>query len=54
MENCPDARSGFNLVVCYYALGDTEKMKRAFLQLVAVPQYVCRGNWFDLSCVVPA
>ncbi len=40
MENCPDARSGFNLVVCYYALGDTEKMKRAFLQLVAVPQYV--------------
>lgn len=29
--------AGFNLLVCHYALGDAEAMKRAFLRLLAVP-----------------
>jgi len=32
MESAPDAPTGFNLVVCYHALGDKEKMKKAFLR----------------------
>lgn len=36
MEACPDAQTGFNLVVCYYAVGDCEKMKKGFIQLVNV------------------
>ena len=27
---------GFNLVICYYALGDRDKMKKAFLQLLGL------------------
>ncbi|XRB08642.1 intraflagellar transport protein 88 [Pycnococcus provasolii] len=37
MEACPDHATGFNLVVCCYALGDREKMKQAFMQLLSVP-----------------
>lgn len=29
--------AGFNLVVCYFALGDKDKMKKGFLQLLMVP-----------------
>lgn len=32
-----DIRSGLHLVLCYYALGDTEKMKKAFQYLLDVP-----------------
>ena len=39
MENEPDLTSGFNLVVCYYATGDVEKMKRAFVSLLALRAY---------------
>jgi uncharacterized membrane protein len=27
------------LIVCFYALGDTEKMKKAFLQYLSIPQF---------------
>jgi intraflagellar transport protein 88 len=37
MGGSPDHGTGFHLVVCYYALGDTEKMKRAFAKLLSVP-----------------
>ncbi|ORZ30140.1 hypothetical protein BCR44DRAFT_46917 [Catenaria anguillulae PL171] len=37
MESKPDHRAGFHLVVCYYALGEKDKMRRAFQRLVAVP-----------------
>jgi intraflagellar transport protein 88 len=32
-----DIKSGMHLVLCYYALGDTEKMKKAFQYLLDVP-----------------
>lgn len=31
------SQSGLHLVLCYYALGDTEKMKKAFQYLLDVP-----------------
>jgi len=37
MESCPDLQSGFNLVVCHYALGNTDHMKRSFTRLISVP-----------------
>jgi len=36
LENLPDVVTGFNLVVCYRALGDKEKMKKAFVTLLEV------------------
>jgi len=36
MEGKPDFQSGFNLIVCYFALGDKEKMKRSFAKLLDV------------------
>jgi intraflagellar transport protein 88 len=38
MEHCPDPQSGFNLILCYYAIGDKENMKTGFRNLLAVPQ----------------
>lgn len=32
MEQRPEFLAGFNLVICYYALGDAELMKKAFLR----------------------
>lgn len=34
----PDALTAFNLILCHYALGDAEKMRRGFQKLVALPQ----------------
>jgi hypothetical protein len=28
MTGQPEFQTGFNLIICYFALGDTEKMKR--------------------------
>ncbi|GAQ81294.1 hypothetical protein KFL_000760230 [Klebsormidium nitens] len=39
MDGSPDYQSGFNLVLCYFALGDREKMKRAFSRLLAIKKY---------------
>ena len=39
MDNEPDLTTGFNLVVCYYALGDREKMKKSFAALLALRAY---------------
>eukprot|EP00899_Mesostigma_viride_P015499 jgi/Mesvir1/23950/Mv10720-RA.2 len=36
MEGSPDFQSGFNLVVCYVALGDKEKVKRSFMRLLTI------------------
>lgn len=36
--NSPDAQTGFNLIICYYALGDRDKMKKGFMQLLGVPE----------------
>ncbi|CEP03482.1 unnamed protein product (mitochondrion) [Plasmodiophora brassicae] len=37
MDGAADSQTGFNLVVCYFALGDKDKMKKGFLQLLMVP-----------------
>jgi len=39
MDNVPDHQTGYNLVICAYALGDREGMKRAYLRLLEVPPY---------------
>jgi len=36
MENAPDAATGFNLVVCFHALGDKDKMKKSFVRLLSI------------------
>ncbi|KAJ3260309.1 Intraflagellar transport protein 88 [Boothiomyces macroporosus] len=37
MEGNPDMQTGFNLVLCYFAIGDKDKMKRGFQRLVSIP-----------------
>ncbi|GBG87160.1 hypothetical protein CBR_g44618 [Chara braunii] len=37
MEGSGDHQAGYNLVICYFALGDKEKLKKAFVKLLAVP-----------------
>eukprot|EP00796_Vickermania_ingenoplastis_P008694 gene8694-6115_t len=34
LEGSGDVSAGFNLVLCYYALGETEKMKRTFIKML--------------------
>ena len=36
MDGLPDVVTGFNMLLCYYALGETEKLKRCFLRLLQV------------------
>mmetsp|Transcript_16978 Transcript_16978/g.53007 ORF Transcript_16978/g.53007 Transcript_16978/m.53007 type:complete len:554 (+) Transcript_16978:886-2547(+) len=37
MGGDPDSQTGFNLILCYYALGNAEKMRRGFQKLLTVP-----------------
>ncbi|XP_045044013.1 intraflagellar transport protein 88 homolog isoform X2 [Desmodus rotundus] len=37
MSMAPNLKAGFNLILCYFAVGDQEKMKKAFQKLIAVP-----------------
>ncbi|KAH9111406.1 hypothetical protein LEN26_013485 [Aphanomyces euteiches] len=37
MEGMPDFQSGFNLIICYYAIGEHEKMRRGFTNLIGIP-----------------
>jgi intraflagellar transport protein 88 len=37
MDGAPEFQAGFNLIVCYHALGDVEYVKRAFERLLQVP-----------------
>ncbi|KAI8622191.1 hypothetical protein BC830DRAFT_1160095 [Chytriomyces sp. MP71] len=36
MELSPDHHTGFNLILCYFALGDRERMKKGLQKLVAI------------------
>lgn len=40
MQGNPDHQTGFNLVLCYYALEDGLSMKKAFQRLAAIPVQV--------------
>ncbi|XP_040913873.1 intraflagellar transport protein 88 homolog isoform X2 [Toxotes jaculatrix] len=37
MSESPNIKTGFNLILCYYAIGDREGMKNAFQKLISVP-----------------
>ncbi|KAL7692215.1 putative 43kDa postsynaptic protein [Plasmopara halstedii] len=37
MEGNADFQSGFNLLICYYAIGEHEKMRRGFTNLITIP-----------------
>ena len=37
MDTSPDFAAGFNLLLCYYALGDAERQKAGFHRLLALP-----------------
>ncbi|KAJ3218850.1 Intraflagellar transport protein 88 [Dinochytrium kinnereticum] len=36
MESSPDYHTAFNLILCYFALGDRERMKRGFQKIVSI------------------
>uniref|UniRef100_A0A8C4UNC0 Intraflagellar transport protein 88 homolog n=1 Tax=Falco tinnunculus TaxID=100819 RepID=A0A8C4UNC0_FALTI len=37
MSMSPNLKAGFNLILCYFAVGNGEQMKKAFQKLIAVP-----------------
>lgn len=37
MEEEPSHISAYNLVLCYFAVGDSERMKKAFERLIKIP-----------------
>ncbi|XP_033843488.1 intraflagellar transport protein 88 homolog [Periophthalmus magnuspinnatus] len=37
MSECPNIKAGYNLLLCYFALGDQDRMKTAFQKLISVP-----------------
>ena len=38
MEGSADPQTGFNLLLCYYALGDKSRMRQGFARLLSVRQ----------------
>lgn len=50
MEGAPDVVTGYNLVVCFHALGDKEKMKKSFTRLLSTtPPDAADENDADFS-----
>ncbi|XP_072899793.1 intraflagellar transport protein 88 homolog isoform X1 [Hemitrygon akajei] len=37
VSESPNLKTSFNLILCYFAIGDREKMKKAFQKLIMVP-----------------
>ncbi|XP_068123033.1 intraflagellar transport protein 88 homolog isoform X2 [Hyperolius riggenbachi] len=37
MSESPNLKAGYNLILCYFAIGDRDKMKKAFQKLIAAP-----------------
>ncbi|KAJ1345014.1 hypothetical protein BSLG_000529 [Batrachochytrium salamandrivorans] len=37
MEGNPDHHTGFNLILCYFAIGNKDKMKRGFEKIISIP-----------------
>ncbi|XP_075054953.1 intraflagellar transport protein 88 homolog isoform X2 [Mixophyes fleayi] len=37
MNESPNLKAGLNLILCYFAIGDRDKMKKAFQKLIGVP-----------------
>ncbi|KAK5667654.1 Intraflagellar transport protein 88 [Batrachochytrium dendrobatidis] len=36
MEGNPDHHTGFNLILCYFAIGDKDKMKKGFQRIISI------------------
>ena len=47
MSEQGDFKTGLHLVLCYYATGDKDRMKKGFSQLVEIPLEVNLGENFD-------
>ncbi|TDH06583.1 hypothetical protein EPR50_G00114910 [Perca flavescens] len=61
MSESPNIKTGFNLILCYYAIGDRERMKKAFQKLISVPlgiddedKYIPANDDTDSSMVIEA
>eukprot|EP00762_Andalucia_godoyi_P000571 ANDGO_05212.mRNA.1 UDP-N-acetylglucosamine--peptide N-acetylglucosaminyltransferase len=37
MDGAPELQTGMNLLLCYFALGDRDKMKKGFVKLLSIP-----------------
>ncbi|XP_062983128.1 intraflagellar transport protein 88 homolog isoform X2 [Elgaria multicarinata webbii] len=51
MSTSPNLKAGFNLILCYFATGEREQMKKAFQKLISVPleiddddKYISQGD----------
>ncbi|KAM4795326.1 intraflagellar transport protein 88 homolog isoform 2-T2 [Rhinophrynus dorsalis] len=61
MSESPNLKAGFNLILCYFAIGDREKMKKAFQKLIDVPlriddedKYISSGDDPHTNLVIEA
>lgn len=61
MSESPNVKTGFNLILCYYAIGDRERMKKAFQKLISVPlgiddedKYIPSNDDTNLDLVIEA
>ncbi|XP_017285681.1 intraflagellar transport protein 88 homolog isoform X3 [Kryptolebias marmoratus] len=61
MSESPNIKTGFNLILCYYAIGDRERMKKAFQKLISVPlgiddedKYILSNDDTSLNMVIEA
>ncbi|XP_034057359.1 intraflagellar transport protein 88 homolog isoform X6 [Gymnodraco acuticeps] len=61
MSESPNIKTGFNLILCYYAIGDRERMKKAFQKLISVPlgiddedKYISSNDDNDSNMVIEA
>ncbi|KAI8918508.1 hypothetical protein DFJ77DRAFT_483009 [Powellomyces hirtus] len=44
MEGSPDYHAGFNLILCYFALGDRDRMKRSLQRLMSIRPVAVEQN----------
>ncbi|XP_001086373.1 intraflagellar transport protein 88 homolog isoform X1 [Macaca fascicularis] len=49
MSMAPNLKAGYNLTICYFAVGDREKMKKAFQKLIAVPLEIDEDKYISPS-----
>ncbi|XP_037542593.1 intraflagellar transport protein 88 homolog, partial [Nematolebias whitei] len=61
ISESPNIKAGFNLILCYYAIGDRERMKKAFQKLISVPlgiddedKYISSNDDTSLNMVIEA
>ncbi|XP_013874431.1 intraflagellar transport protein 88 homolog [Austrofundulus limnaeus] len=61
MSESPNIKTGFNLILCYYAVGDRERMKKAFQKLISIhlgiddeDKYIPSNDDTSLNLVIEA